>query len=59
MTTEIYIGTARFQRIAAAIAALEPCWFSGVVTADQVKLALGEHGDIWPDSIRRDVDCAV
>ena len=37
------------EKIAAALS--EPCRFAGVVTADQVKLALGEYLDIWPDSI--------
>lgn len=50
----IYIETARYQRAVAAIAALEPCPFEGVVTADQIKEALGEIGDIWPESIRGD-----
>jgi hypothetical protein len=27
---------------------LKPCPFAGVVTAEQVKLALGERLDIWP-----------
>jgi hypothetical protein len=54
--TETYIASARFERIAEAIAALEPCAFRGVVTADQIKMALGEHGDIWPGCIRGDAD---
>jgi hypothetical protein len=29
------------------------------ITADQVKIALGEAGDIWPESIRGDVDPAI
>jgi hypothetical protein len=56
--TDVYIGSERFERIAEAIAALEPCPFFGVLTADQVKMALGEHGDIWPDSIRRHIASA-
>ena len=35
-------------------AALQPCPFLGVVTADQVKIALGECLDIWPDLIAPD-----
>jgi hypothetical protein len=54
--TDVYIDTGRFERIAIAIAALEPCPFFGVVTADQVKMALGEHGDIWPEAIRADAE---
>ena len=57
--TEIYIPTGNYRRAADAIAALKPCPVHGVVTADQVKIALGEAGDIWPDSIRGDVDPAI
>lgn len=39
------------HRACQSIADLEPCSMAGVVTADQVKLALGELLDIWPDSI--------
>lgn len=51
---EIYIATARENRIAEAIAALEPCAIHGRITVDQVKIVLGEVGDIWPASIKRD-----
>jgi hypothetical protein len=37
-----FIANGLLDRAAAKIAALEPCPFAGVVTADQVKLALGE-----------------
>jgi hypothetical protein len=56
---EIYIATAREDRIADAIAALEPCLFHGRVTTDQVKIVLGEVGNIWPESIRHDADRAI
>lgn len=52
--TEIYIATARENRIAETIAALTPCPFHGRITTDQVKIVLGEVGDIWPASIKRD-----
>lgn len=39
------------HRACQSIADLEPCSVADVVTADQVKLALGELLDIWPDSI--------
>lgn len=42
--------------VAEKIANLEPCAFAGRVTPDQVKLALGEFGDIWPESIREDAE---
>ncbi|MDB5616175.1 hypothetical protein [Tardiphaga sp.] len=58
MTTDIYIATARFERIAAEIAALEPCPLFGVVTADQVKMALAEN-DVLPEIIRADVERAA
>jgi pyrimidine deaminase RibD-like protein len=51
---EIYIATSREDRIATAIAALEPCSFHGRITPDQIKIVLGEVGNIWPESIRCD-----
>jgi hypothetical protein len=56
---EIYIPTGNYRRAADAIAALEPCPVHGVITADQVKIALGEAGNIWPESIRSAVDPAI
>ena len=56
---EIYIATARENRIAEAIAALEPCPFHGRITTDQIKIVLGEVGNIWPASIRCDADRAI
>jgi hypothetical protein len=47
---EIYVSTENYRRAAEAIAALEPCPFQGRITADQVKIALGEVGNIWPAS---------
>ena len=40
-----------YEHAMRTVADLKPCPFAGVVTADQVKLALGELLDIWPDSI--------
>lgn len=48
----IYFRTEKLNRAAETIAALQPCPFAGVVTADQVKIALGELLDVWPKSIR-------
>ncbi|QDM32698.1 hypothetical protein FNL55_16080 [Tardiphaga sp. vice352] len=56
--TDVYIGTARFERIAEAIAALEPCPFFGVLTADQIMMALAEN-DVLPEIIRADVERAA
>jgi hypothetical protein len=41
-------------KLAEAIASIEPCPFTGKVTADQVKLVLGEKVNIWPLSILPD-----
>jgi hypothetical protein len=56
---EVYIPTGNYRRAADAIAALKPCPVHGVITADQIKIALGEAGNIWPESIRGNVDGAV
>ena len=47
----VFVDTQSLCRAANIIAALEPCPLAGKVTADQVKIALGEHLDIWPLSI--------
>lgn len=52
---EIYLDDARLFAIADAIAAIKPCAFAGRVTRDQIIIALGEHGDIWPTSILPDL----
>lgn len=52
---ELYLDDARLFAIADAIAAIRPCPFAGRVTRDQIVVALGEHGDIWPLSILPDV----
>jgi hypothetical protein len=57
--TEVYIPTGNYRRAADAIAALTPCPVHGFITADQVKIALGEAGNIWPESIHDDVDPAI
>jgi hypothetical protein len=49
---EVYLPDESIQTLAEKIAKLEPCPFAGRVTSDQVKIALGEFGDIWPESIR-------
>lgn len=45
---EVYLETSRLNQMAEAIAALEPCPFAGRVTADEVKLVLGEKGNVYP-----------
>jgi hypothetical protein len=51
----IIVESGKINRFAEIVAALEPCPFAGKVTADQVKIALGELLDIWPASIADDV----
>lgn len=48
----IYVENGLLDGVAEAIASLEPCPFAGKVTADQIKIVLGEVGDVWPGSIR-------
>lgn len=52
---EIYLSHDRYTRLVAALADLKPCPIADRITADQIKIALGEAGDIWPLGIRRDV----
>jgi hypothetical protein len=56
---EIYVSTENYRSAAEAIAGLEPCPVHGDITADQVKIAIGEAGNIWPESIRGDADRAI
>ncbi len=45
----------RLEALAGHLARLAPCPWSGEVTEDQLKICLGEHGNIWPNNIRGDV----
>ena len=51
----IYFETAALNRFAKTVVELKPCPFEGRVTAEQVKVALGEFLDAWPASIADDV----
>lgn len=51
-----YVPDNNYDAAIAAILALEPCAFAGRVTKDQIAVALGEFGDIWPEGIRSMVD---
>jgi len=51
---EIFL-TDRCAGLVAALDNLQPCSIADRVTADQIKIALGEIGDIWPFGICRDV----
>ena len=50
---EIYIPTEQYRAAVKAVAAL-----TGIDT-DDVKIALGEEANIWPESIRCDADRAI
>lgn len=52
--TDIYLDDERYTKLVTALLNMQPCPFAGVVTADQIKLALGLRGDIWPMAIRGD-----
>jgi hypothetical protein len=41
----------RLDPLATHLAQLDPCPVTGKMTDNQVIIALGEHGDIWPRSI--------
>jgi hypothetical protein len=43
-----------FDRIAAAVVRAEPCAVTGAIGPDEIKLALAEHGDVWPASVLND-----
>lgn len=54
----VYFDTAELEALAEKIARLEPCPVAGRVTADQVKIALGEGLDVWPARIA-EVSCSA
>lgn len=49
-----FIENDTYDSLVAALLSLAPCPFTGMVEADAVKLALGEHADIWPARIADD-----
>lgn len=51
---ETYIPDSDYAKLVAALASLAPCPMAGRVTDDQIKTALGDVGDIWPESVRVD-----
>lgn len=51
---EIYLSDETYHRLIDAILNAEPCAWSGKVEKDQVMLAIGEAGSIWPEAIRRE-----
>lgn len=52
-----YVDTATLEVIAEKFArACQPCPFSGRVTSNEVKIAIAEVFDVWPDVVAADVD---
>lgn len=49
--SEHYPDDATCARFVDAILNVEPCAWSGKVEKDQIKLVLGEVGEIWPSAI--------
>jgi hypothetical protein len=49
---ETYIPDSDYAKLVAALASLAPCPMAGRVTEDQIKTALGDVGDIWPESYK-------
>ncbi len=43
-----------YDQVMHKVATVKACPYAGVVTADQVKIILGELLDIWPNSIADD-----
>lgn len=52
----VYLRSDAYDRLIDALLHVEPDAFSGKADSDGMKLALGEFGDIWPESIREDAE---
>lgn len=44
----LYQDDRLYDAVVTALANLKPCCFSYRITEDQITIALGETGDIWP-----------
>jgi hypothetical protein len=53
-----YKSDSRYSRLVRALVNPEPCPVTGMVTDNEIKVILGEIGDIWPESIQADVAAA-
>jgi hypothetical protein len=56
--TDIFLDDERCSRLVAALTKVQPCPVTGEVTDNEIKVILGEIGDIWPESILADVASA-
>lgn len=52
----VYLESEAYGRLIDALLHVELDPFSGKVERDGVVMALGEFGDIWPESIREDAE---
>jgi hypothetical protein len=50
MATERRLDRYEYDRLVHALVTMKECSFAGKVTADLVKMVLGEYADIWPPS---------
>ena len=46
-----YLDNDTYTRLVDALLNVQPSAFTGTVTADEIKITLGEIGDLWPASI--------
>jgi hypothetical protein len=53
---EIYIEDDQYDRLVAALLTLQPSPVTGEVGPDEVKIALGEIGDIWPARVEAETE---
>lgn len=54
----IYIDDDRLDAIADAILRIDPCPVTGMIRHDQIIMAIGEAGNVWPESILPDAIAA-
>lgn len=47
-----YMPKDDYAKLIEAIANIPPCALTGAVDLDAIKIALGEVGDVWPDTIQ-------
>lgn len=47
-----FVPDLNYNAAIAAILALEPCALTGKLTFDQIAIALGEFGEIWPEGMK-------
>ena len=51
--TERFLPTAEYDALADRLAdIIRPCPVRGVVTANEIKIAIGEVMNLWPESLR-------